>query len=418
MAEILKHGTNLIHSILVDGTTYEIHDAAAIHDIAELNLSGVLKFKGTVATVAELPVNTAEHKNEAGDVYLVTANDAEYVWTEAGEWELFGSTIVNAHIHEVIVKVANEKVSASKLVDAGSVALGTAPSFTEGAFNGGSYTQGEDVFTAGDVKITQADSSIVPCSYTQGKDTFNFNAGTQAALDTAKFDGGKIDVVADQYVAPTYTQGTDNFEFNAGSHTVIDTTKFSAGSMTDGSITDGNVEYTPGTCEQKVENGVLSFICTPGVMKYTAPVYTAPTFVAPKLEEGFYTPGVAPTASFTQGTDSFGAGSFTAGSVTLTPAQIQAGFYTPGTAPSAEFVQGTDTFNAGSVTVGAVTVEYTKPTFTQGTDSFTAATREAATFNPGTATQVTLPTFTTVEGLWKDEKDATVETGLPEAPAN
>lgn len=57
------------------------------------DLAGVFHFKGTVATVADLPATN----NENGDVYHVTAASAEYVWLVpsggTGAWEELGSII-------------------------------------------------------------------------------------------------------------------------------------------------------------------------------------------------------------------------------------------------------------------------------------------------------------------------------------
>lgn len=97
----MAHGTNYIQTINVGGTNYEIHDAQAIHDIADLNLANVLYFKGVKATKAELPTTG----NLPGHVWHVTADGIEYVWvegddpstsaTETGWWEPLGG-ITNA----------------------------------------------------------------------------------------------------------------------------------------------------------------------------------------------------------------------------------------------------------------------------------------------------------------------------------
>lgn len=65
----------IISSIrLPDGNVYEVHDSSAIHDVSELGLSAALVFKGTKATVANLPSTG----NKTGDVWGV--GDQEYVW--------------------------------------------------------------------------------------------------------------------------------------------------------------------------------------------------------------------------------------------------------------------------------------------------------------------------------------------------
>lgn len=57
-------------------------------DDAISGLGTLLIFKGTVATVGDLPSTG----NKAGDVYIVTADSTEYVWTGTA-WEQFGITV-------------------------------------------------------------------------------------------------------------------------------------------------------------------------------------------------------------------------------------------------------------------------------------------------------------------------------------
>ena len=80
---------NLISKIKLPGndTVYELHDAQAIHDVSELGLSQALVFKGTKATINNLPTTG----NKVGDVWYVTADDCEYVWTDSNAWEAFGN---------------------------------------------------------------------------------------------------------------------------------------------------------------------------------------------------------------------------------------------------------------------------------------------------------------------------------------
>ena len=106
--------TNLIYQVkLPNGTVYDIHDSSAIHTLADLvalgmDIEGAFVFKGTVATVADLPSTG----NKIGYVYHVTANHSEYIWakvdgstTEA--WEEFGEHFVVNHVHDVTVTGTN-----------------------------------------------------------------------------------------------------------------------------------------------------------------------------------------------------------------------------------------------------------------------------------------------------------------------
>lgn len=78
---------------------YDIYDAAAIHsleDIQGLGLEGAFIFKGTVATVADLP----SAGNNVGWVYHVIENESEYVWITEGRWEEFGHHMTVEHVHQ------------------------------------------------------------------------------------------------------------------------------------------------------------------------------------------------------------------------------------------------------------------------------------------------------------------------------
>jgi hypothetical protein len=71
---------------LPDNTTYEIHDAKAIHSAADLGLSAALRYLGTKATYNDLPASG----NKNGDVWHVTADEYEYVWNGTA-WEELGA---------------------------------------------------------------------------------------------------------------------------------------------------------------------------------------------------------------------------------------------------------------------------------------------------------------------------------------
>ena len=123
-------------------------------------------------------------------------------------------------------------------------------SFTQGAFSGGSFTQGTDSFTA----------------------------NTPTVINTSKFSGG------------SFTRGT----FSGGS-----------GSFTSGAFSGGS-----GSFSATVSNHVMSFSHTHTAATHaadshthTAATHAADSFTAASLQSGFYTAGTA--ASFTQGTDSF-----------------------------------------------------------------------------------------------------------------
>lgn len=86
-----------IKKIDINGVVYDIYDELALHSVAELGLDGVMYFRGTKGTVAELPATAAN-----GDVWHVTEGNTEYVWT-GSKWEEFGNHIAVAHTHDFSV---------------------------------------------------------------------------------------------------------------------------------------------------------------------------------------------------------------------------------------------------------------------------------------------------------------------------
>ena len=104
----MAHSTNIISQIKLPNDTkvYEIHDAQAIHDVSELGLAAAMVFRGTLAAVANLPTSG----NKVGDVWYVTADDCEYVWTDKDAWEALGNVhdaAASNHTHAVTVEGEN-----------------------------------------------------------------------------------------------------------------------------------------------------------------------------------------------------------------------------------------------------------------------------------------------------------------------
>jgi hypothetical protein len=131
--------TNFISQVKLPGsdTVYDIHDASAIHDISDLDLATIMKFKGSVESYDKLPTGA-----KAGDVYLVGTTEYFYTgsaWEELGEiHDAVSKAVYEAHKHEVGVSGTN---SASAVTVEGDIptvtptstwlkATATAPSVT------------------------------------------------------------------------------------------------------------------------------------------------------------------------------------------------------------------------------------------------------------------------------------------------
>lgn len=111
------HSQNVISQVRLPGSniTYEIHDAAAIHSVEDLGLSAALVFKGVVDDVSNLPKGVDMPK--VGDVYLVRADNSEYVCVAIDDaslepvWERLGN------IHDAASSTHTHTVSASGTAD-------------------------------------------------------------------------------------------------------------------------------------------------------------------------------------------------------------------------------------------------------------------------------------------------------------
>lgn len=120
----MAHSNNILHTVtLPNGNSYEIHDLHAIHTLADLaalgmDIEGAFVFKGTVATVADLP----KTGNKIGYVYHVTEGHSEYVWAKVDNgtsegWEEFGEHFVINHTHDVSVLGTNESSAVTGRAD-------------------------------------------------------------------------------------------------------------------------------------------------------------------------------------------------------------------------------------------------------------------------------------------------------------
>lgn len=142
----MAHSSNIISAIkLPNNTTYQIHDAQAIHSAEELGLSAALVFKGTKTSESAITGLTSAR---VGDVWLCTANNTEYVCVtavsgtaNASAWEKLGNVhdaASSTHTHSVSVSGSNQAstVTGSVTVPTVSVtkkylkASATAPALT------------------------------------------------------------------------------------------------------------------------------------------------------------------------------------------------------------------------------------------------------------------------------------------------
>ena len=260
--------TKLIYQIqLPNGELYEIHDAEAIHELADLGLQGYLVFRGTVANFAALPAGAV-----AGDVYHVIDEDQEYIWVdaveggEAAHWEAFCNHILLDHTHNF-----EATVSVSGTNEASAVS-GTA---TVTGANAASAVSASGTATVKDVSKTarylDVEGSV--SGVTLGKDTAKAISGFGAhetadaitALNTATLKNPTVAAVAVPNVTANAVVNASKISKNddiTASHISENANVVASKISANDDVVASKVTTTAGqaaTWSAKVEGGVLSF---------------------------------------------------------------------------------------------------------------------------------------------------------------
>lgn len=272
-----------LSKLTVGSTTYDLKDAKAWSDIADIksSITGAMHWLGYTttaitdgATTNPIIIDEESVTAVAGDVTAVagsgsgSAADKEFVFNGT-KWQEYGSTgslkalaFKDSATGDVVCAGSNSDSAVSfsgttsetvlKAIDSEAVA----PSFTEGAFSAGtlpSFTEG--AFSAGSLP-SFTEGSFTPASIAEGFVT----AGTAATYSHSGFNGGSLgaattdsfategvvatvdeaneiltlsaantsDAVTAQGTFTAAVYGTDTF--NGGTPTAIDLSKFDGGS--------------------------------------------------------------------------------------------------------------------------------------------------------------------------------------------
>ena len=274
------------------------------------DLASVLTYKGTKASVANLPTTG----NVTGDVWHITADGSEYAW-DGTIWQELGTAVdlsgyalsseipTTAQNATTGITIADHStttiygVTSSTTVVRG-VKTGTSSTTTaskaSGA-NGTAPTLGTPISIWGVKSGTGSTTTASKVTVGSHSTDYGVKSAGSGTYTQGSFSGG------------SFTQGTDSF--TANTPTVIDTTKFSGGSYSHSGFNGGSGSFTQGTFtggSLVVTSHVLSFTpATHGADSHThiAASYGTDSFTAASLNTGFYTAGTA--ASFTQGEDDF-----------------------------------------------------------------------------------------------------------------
>ena len=296
----MAHSNKILHTVtLPDGNSYEIHDAHAVHSLADLaalgmNTEGAFIFKGTVATVADLP----KTGNKIGYVYHVNADHSEYVWAlvddgETAAWEEFGEHFVIDHIHDVTVTGVNTASDVS-----GSASIPNVPKveveakYAKVSIDNDYFVQSYPGATSKMVTTsinpagtaTTVIKSVTPTSGSvigvSGNNTTASKATAGTAVNVATVDTAVT-------VATRASSQTTVGNANVGSETTVAT------GLTGGSVTAGS----KAVWNASVNNGVLSFSFTQNTpTAVTLPTATT-TSITPATASTTKIYGVGGTAS-------------------------------------------------------------------------------------------------------------------------
>jgi len=302
-AKVAKSGDTMTGALVLSGApTENLHASTKKYvDDAIAGISGGMIFKGTLGTggtISTLPAAAAANK---GHMYKVIT-DGTYAGIAAKVGDLFisdGSTWVHIPSGDepsgTVTNIATGTgLTGGPITTSGTIAIDENVVAKKGDGITGTVTPlGSNAASSVSFSGTVASASSLK---TAG------SAGTMAAIDVSKFNGG----------TPT-----------AVTMATIDTTKFSGGSLSAGSFNGGSGSFTQGADEYQT----TTYDVTNEVLTITAGSFTQGT------DSHTHT-----AATHTQGTltpAALGTGFYTAGSVTDgTAASLGAGFYTAGTAPT------------------------------------------------------------------------------------
>ena len=393
----MAHSDKLIHTItLPDGSNYEVHDAQAIHTLADLaalgfDTEGIFVFKGTVAAVANLPTTN----NKVGDVYHVTANHSEYVWAKvdgatAGSWEEFGEHFVINHTHEVTITGTNE---ASAVSGTATVTGGNSTSSVSGS------ASIEDVpkvsASAKYAKVSTGNDTFVksyPGATSKMVTTSIKPAGTAVAvINSVSPTSGSITGVSGSTTASKATAGSNiTVATRASSQTTVGNANVGSATTVATGLKGGSVVAgSTATWSAKVEEGVLSFTFTPN----TPTAVTLPTATTTSI-----TPAAASTTKI------YGVG----GTKSITPYTFEDITVPVADTNATSIITDISTDTANVATVGSEITVATGSLASTGAGSVVMTGLGTAT-TASALTSATLATGTSTDGIHTGD-DVTVET--------
>ena len=271
----MAHSTNIISQVRLPGsdTLYEIHDAQAIHNIADLNLGNALIFKGTKETEEQVfAITTAS----IGEVWLVPSTGVEYICktaltgtADATAWEKMGN-IHNAasttHTHTISSLTGTNKASTVS----GSASITNAPKVSVSA-KYAKVSTGNDTFVK---SYPGASSKMVTTSIKP--------AGTAATvISEVTPSTGSVTGVSGSVTASKATAGTAIAVAKAGSaKSVPNVTSVGSASSWSFTVSNGTLTIAGGNGSAPTLGTAISI--TPAVSNGNITPYTFTDVTVPK----------------------------------------------------------------------------------------------------------------------------------------
>lgn len=286
---------------------YDIYDASAIHELADLGLEGYLKFKGAVADMTALNAIT---NAAVGDVYHVVDVDSEYIWVAdnspsvEGHWEEFGSKLMIDHTHNIPELSGNIQSNGSAAAQAWTQTAGTisgeaaaqawkqdsgtisgtaaAQTWTQSSTGNSVTVAGSNASSAvtgsGTVAVPTVSESAKYAKVSTGADTFvKSYPGATSKMVTTSVTGVSGSVTASKATAESAVDvATVDTAVTVATRAASQTTVGNANVGSKTTVATGVTGGSQATWKASVNNEILSFSFTPNTLQTAATTTITP----------------------------------------------------------------------------------------------------------------------------------------------
>lgn len=432
---------------------YDIYDASAVHELADLGLEGYLKFKGAVANMTALNAITGA---AVGDVYHVVDIDSEYIWVggDDAHWEEFGSKLMIDHIHTIPSlsgsigsngsaaaqewtqtsgTISGEAAAQAWKQDTGTISgTAAAQTWTQSSTGNSVTVAGSNAASAvsgsGTVSVPTVSESAKYAKVSTGADTFvKSYPGATSKMVTTSVTGVSGSVSASKATAQdAVAVATVDTAVTVATRASSQTTVGNANVGSETTVATGVTGGSQATWSASVDNEILSFSFTPNTLQSASTTKITPaatsttkiygvggtTSITPAKANGTITPyeftdvtvPKAATSATTVATGSLASTGTGSAVMTGLGTAVTSSALTSASLASAASSDTGAIHTGDNVTIGSetktVNIEGTAEaqTWTQGTSSVVIKGTNAASTVSGSATVTGTNTKSTVSG--------------------